>query len=172
MENTKKGKLAKILGNLDVSIACVMLAGLIVLTFAGVLKRYIFRDPIAWMEELQPLLFLWVVFLAAGAAFRTGGHVAIEIVVDALPKKVGKVIERIDVVIELLILAYLTWQSCVFYAQCVTTSKVTLFLQIPYSLAYVILPVGCVLMIISVICKEISDIRAERANNEKEGIEE
>lgn len=76
MEKSKKGKLGKILGNLDISLACVVLSGLIVLTFAGVLKRYIFRDPIAWMEELQPLLFLWAVMLAAGAAFRTGarGH--------------------------------------------------------------------------------------------------
>lgn len=172
MENTKKGKLTKVLGNLDVGLACVLLAGLIVLSFAGVLKRYIFRDPIAWMEEIQPLLFLWVVFLAAGAAFRTGGHVAIEIVVDALPKRAGKIIERINVVIELLILAYLTWQSCVFYAQCVTTNKVTLFLQLPYSLVYVILPIGCVLMIVSVIYREVSVIRAERAGNEKEGIEE
>lgn len=172
MENTKKGKLAKVLGNLDVGLACLLLAGLIVLTFAGVLKRYIFRDPIAWMEEIQPLLFLWVVFLAAGAAFRTGGHVAIEIVVDALPKRASKIIDRIDVVIELLILAYLTWQSCVFYAQCVTTNKVTLFLQLPYSLVYVILPIGCVLMIVSVIYREVSVIRAERAGNGKEGIEE
>lgn len=172
MEKTKKGKLSQILGNLDVSAACVLLAGLVVLTFAGVLKRYIFRDPIAWMEEVQPLLFLWMVFLAAGAAFRTGGHVAIEIVVDALPKKVSSVIERIDVLVELLILAYLTWQSCVFYGQCVATNKVTLFLQIPYSLAYVVLPIGCVLMIVSVIYREVSDIRAARAAKEKEGIEE
>jgi TRAP-type C4-dicarboxylate transport system permease small subunit len=153
MEKSKKGKLGKILGNLDISLACVVLSGLIVLTFAGVLKRYIFRDPIAWMEELQPLLFLWAVMLAAGAAFRTGGHV----------------------VIELLILAYLTWQSCVFYGQCVVTNKVTLFLQIPYSLAYVILPIGCVLMIISVIYKELTDFRAARkgeSNDVKEGIEE
>lgn len=175
MEKSKKGKLGKILGNLDISLACVVLSGLIVLTFAGVLKRYIFRDPIAWMEELQPLLFLWAVMLAAGAAFRTGGHVAIEIVVDVLPKKIGKAIEQIDVVIELLILAYLTWQSCVFYGQCVVTNKVTLFLQIPYSLAYVILPIGCVLMIIIVIYKELTDFRAARkgeSNDVKEGIEE
>lgn len=172
MEKTKKGKLSQIMGNLDVSAACVLLTGLVVLTFAGVLKRYIFRDPIAWMEEIQPLLFLWMVFLAAGAAFRTGGHVAIEIVVDALPKKVSSVIERINVLVELLILAYLTWQSCVFYGQCVATNKVTLFLQIPYSLAYVVLPIGCVLMIVSVIYREVSDIRAARATKEKEGIEE
>ena len=175
MEKSKKGKLGKILGNLDVALACVVLGVLILLTFAGVLKRYIFRDPIAWMEELQPLLFLWVVMLAAGAAFRTGGHVAIEIVVDTLPKKIGKVIEKINVVIELLILAYLTWQSCVFYGQCVATNKVTLFLQIPYSLAYVILPIGCVLMIVSIIYKEIDDFRAAHSgenNDVKEGIEE
>lgn len=172
METTKKSKLSKALGNLDISVAGVLMVILILLTFVGVLKRYIFRDPIAWMEEVQPLLFLWVVFLVAGAAFREGGHVAIEILVDALPKKIAHVIERLDVVIELVILAYLMWQCCVFYGQCVATNKVTLFLQVPYSIAYAVLPIGCVLMIVSVICKTVTDARENRARIEEKGGDE
>ena len=100
----QKNKALKVLGNLDMVFAGVLMVGLIVLTFVGVIRRYFLRDPITWMEEVQMLLFLWVVFLGGSAAFRTGSHIAIEIVVDALPKKIGGFIERFDVLLELLIL--------------------------------------------------------------------
>lgn len=145
------GKWKKVLGNLDVTAAVVVLIGLIILTFVGVFRRYLFRSPIAWMEEVQMILFLWVVFLAAGAAFRAGGHVAIEIVVDSLPKKIRGFIEGLDVLLQLVILGYLTYQSFIFYMQFIESGKATIFLHLPYSVAYVVLPIGCVLMIVSVL---------------------
>ena len=68
----QKNKALKVLGNLDMVFAGVLMVGLIVLTFVGVIRRYFLRDPITWMEEVQMLLFLWVVFLGGSAAFRTG----------------------------------------------------------------------------------------------------
>ena len=147
----ENGKLKSVLGNLDVWASVIVMLALLVLTFVGVLRRYIFRSPIAWMEEMQAMLFLSTIFLAAGAAFRTGGHVAIEIVVEALPKKVGRFIEMLDVPIQLVILAYLTMQSWTYFMEFVESGRVSIFLQIPYSIVYVILPVGCVLMIVSVL---------------------
>ena len=34
---------------------------------------------------------VWITFAAAGAAFRNGNHVAIEMIVDLMPEKVQKV---------------------------------------------------------------------------------
>ncbi len=56
----------------------------------GVLMRYIFNNPFTWEEELQLACMVWITFLAAPAAFRTKSHVAIEILVDALPKSLEK----------------------------------------------------------------------------------
>lgn len=86
MESNKKNKLS-FLANLDVIIASVILALLIVLTFAGVIWRYIFHAPFTWLEEVQTSCMVWITFAAAGAAFRTGNHVAIEMIVDLMPKK-------------------------------------------------------------------------------------
>lgn len=65
----------------------MILALLIVLTFAGVIWRYIFHAPFTWLEEVQTSCMVWITFAAAGAAFRTGNHVAIEMIVDLMPKK-------------------------------------------------------------------------------------
>lgn len=68
----QKNKALKVLGNLDMVFAGVLMVGLIVLTFVGVIRRYFLRDPITWMEEVQMLLFLWVVFLGGVPRFGRG----------------------------------------------------------------------------------------------------
>ena len=147
----KNNKALKILGNLDLGLGCVLAAILIVLTFSGVLMRYILRSPITWQEEVQMLLFLWITFLGGSAAFRTGGHIAIEILVDTLPKKIGGAIEKVGVLIQLVILGYLFSQEWAYYMQMVSTNKVTNLLRIPFAYAYLVVPVGGALMILSML---------------------
>lgn len=72
----KQNKIASVLMNLDIAVASAILAILIVLTFLGVIWRYIFDAPFTWLEEVQTSCLVWIVFAAAGAAFRTGNHVA------------------------------------------------------------------------------------------------
>lgn len=165
-----KKRVLKSLGNLDVTVSGISAVALIVLTFAGVIKRYVLRDPITWMEEMQMVMFVWVIFLAAGAAFRTGGHIAIEIVVDSLPKKAKRVVEIVDVFLELLILIYLFIQSGIYYLQLMSTGKLTTLLRIPYSFAYAVVPLGCFLMIVSLLFTEISGRLAKHKKGDEEKI--
>ena len=79
-------KILDILDKIEVAVASLVLLVLICVTFFGVLMRYIFNNPFTWEEELQLACMVWITFLAAPAAFRTKSHVAIEILVDALPK--------------------------------------------------------------------------------------
>lgn len=140
-----------VLGNLDLYFMVILLACLIVLTVVGVLKRYILRSPISWLEEIQALLFMWITFIGGSAAFRYASHVSIEILVDSLPKKIGGLIERFDVLLQLLILGYLCYQEFTYYFQLISTGKVTNLLRIPYSVAYLALPIGGVLMLVSML---------------------
>ena len=73
MEKQEKNKssLTTILGNLDIVVAGAALIVLIVLTFAGVVMRYIVGQPFTWLEEVQLFCMVWIVFAAGGAAFRT-----------------------------------------------------------------------------------------------------
>ena len=106
MENKKKSKWS-FLANLDVIVASVILALLIILTFAGVIWRYVFHAPFTWLEEVQTSCMVWITFAAAGAAFRNGNHVAIEMIVDLMPEKVQKVMEIMIAVIVVVILGFL-----------------------------------------------------------------
>ena len=106
MENKKKSKWS-FLANLDVIVASVILAILIILTFAGVIWRYVFHAPFTWLEEVQTSCMVWITFAAAGAAFRSGNHVAIEMIVDLMPEKAQKVMEIMIAVIVVVILGFL-----------------------------------------------------------------
>src|SRR5882724_13327165 len=46
----------------------------VVILFAGVVSRYVFRNPFVWSDELASILFLWLAMLGAVVAFRRGEH--------------------------------------------------------------------------------------------------
>lgn len=145
----KESTLKTILGNLDIAVASIALIILIVLTFSGVIMRYIVGKPYTWLEEVQLFCMVWIVFAAGGAAFRTGSHVAIEMVVEMFPENVQKVIGYIIDIVVFVVIAYLFWNSIGFIQMFLKSGRSTSMLKIPLALQYVIAPVSYILMIIS-----------------------
>lgn len=145
----KENKFLKIVGNLDIFIAVVALIVLVGLTSSGVVMRYVVGKPFTWLEEVQLFCMVWIVFGAGGAAFRTGNHVAIEMVVEMFPKPVQKVIGIIVDLVVLFVISYLFIQSIRFVGVFVSSERCTSILKIPYTLIYGIAPPSYLVMIIS-----------------------
>ena len=166
----KDSKVINLLLNLDIAIACTVLAILIVLTVAGVVYRYILDKPFTWLEEVQLACMVWVVFAAGGAAFRTGNHVAIEMVVDLLPKKMQKVVEVFISAVVVIVLLYLFKQSLGFIGIFLQSGRSTPMLDIPYALIYGIAPVSFLWMIFNYFYSVYTGVKSEAkeaiANNE------
>lgn len=139
----------KVIGNLDIIVASMALMVLIALTFSGVIMRYVVGKPYTWLEEVQIFCMVWIVFGAAGAAFRTGSHVAIEMLVEALPQKIQKVIEILIDIVVVLVIAYLFYNSIGFIQMFVKNGRSSSMLKIPMTVQYGIAPVSYVLMIVS-----------------------
>ena len=151
-------KLNKIL-NLDYIIAGIALIILVLVTFIGVIMRYFLGNPLIWGEEIQLLCFVWIVFFGAGAAFRTGSHVAIDVLVDLFPERVRKIVEIFGGIVVLFILIYLLNKSLPLIYQHILTSRTTNILKLTYSFVYSALPIGCVLMIINFVLKIYQSIK-------------
>lgn len=124
------------LANLDIALASIVLAVLIILTFAGVIWRYILSRPFTWLEEVQMACMVWIVFSAAGAAFRLGNHVAIEMVVDLLPKVLQKVMTVLITIIVVSVIGYLFHKTVGFIEVFLRSERSTSMLNIPYWLIY------------------------------------
>ena len=145
----KESTLKKVILNLDIAVAAIMLIILIFLTFSGVIMRYIVGKPYTWLEEAQLFCMVWIVFSAAGAAYRTGNHVAIEMVVEMFPKGAQKIIEYIIDVVVLLTIGYLFFASIGFVQVFLKNGRTTSILHIPMWLQYGIAPVSYVISVIS-----------------------
>ena len=92
---------------------------------------------------------VWIVFGASGAAFRTGSHVAIEMLVEMLPEKLQTAIQYVVDVIVLLVIGYLFYGSLRFINVFVVNGRTTSMLGIPMQVQYGIAPVSYVIMVVS-----------------------
>lgn len=158
---TPGNKLKNVLCNLDTIVASIVLAILIILTFAGVPFRYILGSPFTWLEEVQLACMVWIVFAAAGAAFRAGNQVAIEMIVDMMPKKMQKAVTVLISVVVLAVVGYLFYQSLGYINVFLKSGRATPMLKIPYSIIYGIAPVSYVLMVISYFYALIKGVKSE-----------
>ena len=143
----KKGK--KYLLNLDLTISGILLGVLILLTMVGVVFRYFINRPIPWVEEIQTTLILWVMFLGGSAAFRKAEHMTMEFVYDKLSAKNKRFLDVLIYIVTVFALGYFGvqgWKLINLYAK---SNRITSILHIPGQYVYLIVPIGCVLMIIS-----------------------
>ena len=145
--------------NIDVILAGIALVILVFITLFGAISRYFLNSPLLWMEEIQLLLEVWVVYLGAGYAFRAGGHVAVELLVEYFPEKFQKAVNYFIAVVVLGTLSYLLYQSIGYFNLFRSSERTTSLLQIPYTLVYGIVPVACVVMIISFLYVFVNQIR-------------
>ena len=144
-----KFSLKSCLANLDLMIAGTVLAILIVLTFAGVIWRYFLGKPFTWLEEVQTACMVWIVFSAAGAAFRMGNHVAIEMIVDLMPKALRKVMTLLISVTVVAVLGYLFDKTIGFIQIFLRSGRATSMMKIPFWLIYGIAIPAYIDMIVS-----------------------
>lgn len=145
----KNKRLLKILGNLDLYIAMMVISTLILLTFLGVIMRYFIGKPFIWQEEIQLSLITWVIFLGGSAAFRGSNHIAIEFLVELFPKKIQRVFDGAIYLIVTGVLFFVAFNGHLLVSQFSRTSRITSILHIPTQYIYFIIPLGCALMIIS-----------------------
>lgn len=144
-----ESSLKSIIFNLDLVIAAVCLTILIILTFLGVIWRYFLQAPFTWLEEVQLACMVWIVFLAAGPAFRAGSHVAIEMIVDMMPEALQKVVTVLISAVVVAVIGYLFQQTMGFVEVFLESERATSLLEIPYWMIYGIALPAYVDMLIS-----------------------
>ena len=145
----KKTGLKYILLNLDVVIASAAMCILVALTFAGVIARYVVGKPFTWIEEIQAAMIVWVIFGAAGAAFRTANHAAIEVFYEMFPDTVKKILNVLILIISIITLVFMGYYSIQYMQVFLKSGRTTPVLHISYVLIFAIVPVSCIWQIVN-----------------------
>ena len=94
------------------------LAVMAVAVFVNVVLRYGFGSGIAVSEELSRLLFVWMVFIGAAAAYPAGEHMAFTSLVGMLQKRpaafaVMTALIRVLVILACVLVAWGAWQQVI-----------------------------------------------------------
>lgn len=112
-----------------------------ILVFANVVMRYLAGISLPWVEELTRYMMIWVAYLGAGLALRTGAHVAVEVVQDALPVNITRIVRTGIAIAILCFLLSVAWYGF-SYSQ-FTMRQSSPVLNLPLGLVYLGVPIGC-----------------------------
>ena len=85
-------------------IAWVSLAIMVFVILLQVVFRYVFNNAQAWPEEAARFCMLWMTGLIAPSAMRWGGFVSIDMLLNALPKRIGLILGFILLCLSLMVL--------------------------------------------------------------------
>ncbi len=118
----------------------LMLAVMSVIIFTNVVLRYTTSQSIEWAEEVARHMMIWLTFIGCGPVLRYGGHIAIDNLQDALPRRVSQVLR---VLIALLITGFCVfsiWFGLDYMDR--TQYQITPATQISFAWIYLALPLG------------------------------
>lgn len=87
-------------------IGLVAIALMVVVILAQVFFRYVLNNALPWPDEAARFMMLWMTGLMAPMAYRRGGFVAIDMLLEALPGKLTGILSLILLVIAGIVLAF------------------------------------------------------------------
>ena len=120
-------------------------AAMVGLVFVNVVL-HVFHHDIAWTIEFCEFMMVWASFLGGAAATRRGAHMTITEFIDKLHGRSREAADAAVNVLALVVLGALVWYGG---SLAVTgwTNELTV-LQIPMSVQYAGMPVGCLAMLV------------------------
>jgi tripartite ATP-independent transporter DctM subunit len=118
----------------------------VLILLAGVISRYVFRNPFVWSDELASILFLWLAMLGAVVAFRRAEHMRMSTLVARAAPRWRAFFEAFAVALAVAFLALILHPAIEYAAD--EAAIVTPALEIPNIWRAAALPVGCVLMLL------------------------
>ncbi len=77
-------RLLELIGRLERAIGVLLLSTIVVSITVQVITRYLFGQPLVWVEELAGYCFLWGVFLGAAVGMKELRHIRIDTFVSRL----------------------------------------------------------------------------------------
>lgn len=139
-------KFLHVITNLDLILSGFFFCGMLLSVTLNVILRYIFRLPSAAFTELSVLCVCWAVFLGIESCYRKNQHIAMEYLISHLPYQGKLFAQRIIMLINAILFAYLTYLAFQYSSATLKSSDV---LKVPYQYIYGSAGIGFGLMTIS-----------------------
>jgi TRAP-type C4-dicarboxylate transport system permease small subunit len=126
--------------------ACIWAAGIAIVAMSaivpvGVFMRYVLGVGAQWPEPIAILLMMVFTFIGAAAAYRAGGHIAVTMLTDRLPRAVQQAGSRLVDALMVLICLFVVWYGT---RLCIETmgQSIAELPWLPVGVTYAAIPIG------------------------------
>lgn len=130
-----------------ITMSFLVLATILILL--QIISRSLLGSSFSWTEELTRFLFIWIVFLGAGIAFKHGSHISIEVFFNKLPPKVKMIVQSLVAVLCVIFFVVLFIKGVEITAN--SMGQVSPGLGIPMGYVYLVIPISGVLQMLNLI---------------------
>lgn len=137
----------KALDRVTAFAVALLVAGMVGVIVASVVTRYLMNDPIGWAEQVAKYLMIWAAFIGASLGIKEGSHIAVNILVDVLPRMVQKILGVIATLMTTGFLCVTAYQGVLFTIK-VSSHTDPLVWEMSMAWAYAAIPTGAVLMLL------------------------
>jgi TRAP-type C4-dicarboxylate transport system permease small subunit len=128
------------------AVSAVVMFVSVVVIFVQVISRYIFNYTPPWSEELARTGNVWMTFLGIGMVSRAREHIRIDFVDYLFKEKGGYAFLVLEALASLAFFAFVGWEG---YTTLRPVLRQTMpGLQISLFWAYVVIPIGSVLLLV------------------------
>ncbi len=127
---------------------------------AQVFFRYVLNASLSWSEELARYLSIWVIFLGVAIAFRRKAMIAIESILQLVPRKIAFLLRIIALLLSLFFSMYLIVYG--FNILETVSNQKSTALGIPMWLPYLSIPFGAIFMMLNITAVLIETVFVER----------
>jgi TRAP-type C4-dicarboxylate transport system permease small subunit len=152
----------KILWKAEVAFITLAMGIMSIVTFGAVVSRFSFHYPLPWSEELVRYLFAWTSMVGSSVAVRAGAHIGINVVTDQLPEKLKKPVGVISMLCSMsfcVALFFIGWDQMMNQ-----WGQLSAGMELNMAVVYACLPVGAILMLISLVAVLLQDFNLIKIN--------
>lgn len=111
-----------------------LLVALIVSVSANVVGRAVFNRSIPWADELARMLFIWLIFIGAAAAFARYEHIAVDILVRRLKPRAAHMLYLFQHLLISALMGVIIWGGFIVMSR---ASGRTAILGVPWNIVNV-----------------------------------
>jgi len=138
-------------------ICAVLMAGVVLITTATIVFRYILQSSLPWSYEVLLGLMVYLTFFSGYVALRQGAHLRIDVVVGRLPLRAQMAVYLINQLVVIGVsLVMVIWgtEQTINYSD-----RFSLMLNIPQPVFYAVIPLAGAAMIIECLRQCMEAIR-------------
>ncbi len=139
---------SKVLSKLEEYIVGTLLFIMVTVAFVNVITRYLIKYPLAFTEELEVGLFVWVVVLGSAIAIRKGSHLSVKLLYNTLSPQKQRLLRIIADLISITLFMFIAYYGILELRDEIEMNILTESLEIPVVYYTSAVPIGSAIMII------------------------